>query len=108
MAAVLANKQTVETQISSVLAGTAASAEASLAEAQVELDKTTVHAGVDGTLEQFTLRKGDVVNPHDAAGRRADSRQGRQTGLSLPASTRSRRRLCALAWWRRLPAYRSR
>lgn len=40
-----------------------ASAEATLAEAQVELDKTVVRAGVDGILEQFTLRKGDVVNP---------------------------------------------
>jgi hypothetical protein len=38
-------------------------AEAALAEAQVELSKTVVHAGVNGTLEQFTLRKGDIVNP---------------------------------------------
>jgi multidrug resistance efflux pump len=29
----------------------------------VELDKAVVRAGVDGTLEQFTLRKGDIVNP---------------------------------------------
>ena len=40
-----------------------ASAEAELAEAQVELDKTVVYAGVDGTVEQFALRKGDIVNP---------------------------------------------
>jgi len=59
----IANKQTIETQISSVLPAQNASAEAQLAEAQVELDKTTVRAGIDGTLEQFILRKGDIVNP---------------------------------------------
>lgn len=59
----LANKQSVETQISSALPAQKASAEAALAQAQVELDKTVVYAGVDGTLEQFTLRRGDIVNP---------------------------------------------
>jgi multidrug resistance efflux pump len=39
-----------------------ASAEAALAQAQVELDKTIVRAGVAGTVQQFTLRRGDVVN----------------------------------------------
>ena len=63
LAAVKAAKQTTETQISSVLPAQKASAEASLALAQTELDKMTVYAGVDGTLEQFTLRKGDIVNP---------------------------------------------
>jgi multidrug resistance efflux pump len=58
-----ANKGTTETQISSVLPAQKASAEAELAQAQVELNKTTVRAGIAGTLEQFTLRKGDVVNP---------------------------------------------
>lgn len=59
----IANKQTIETQISSILPAQKASAEAQLAQAQVELDKMTVRAGIDGTLEQFTLRKGDIVNP---------------------------------------------
>ena len=63
VSAVLASKQSVEAQISSVLPAQQATAEATLAEAQVELDKTIVYAGVDGTLEQFTLRKGDIVNP---------------------------------------------
>jgi multidrug resistance efflux pump len=63
VSAVLAGKQSVEAQISSVLPAQKATAEAALAQAQVELDKTVVHAGVDGTLEQFTLRKGDIVNP---------------------------------------------
>ena len=46
-----------------------ASAEAALAQAQVELDKTLVRAGVAGTVQQFALRPGDVVNPMHAAGR---------------------------------------
>jgi len=36
---------------------------AKLAEAQVDLNKTTIRAGVAGRVEQFTLRVGDVVNP---------------------------------------------
>jgi multidrug resistance efflux pump len=59
----LASKHSVETQISSVLPAQKASAEAALAQAQVELDKMVVYAGVAGTVEQFTLRKGDIVNP---------------------------------------------
>ena len=57
------SKQAIETQIASLLPAQRASAEAELAEAQVELDKTVVYAGVDGTVEQFALRKGDIVNP---------------------------------------------
>jgi multidrug resistance efflux pump len=63
VSAALASKQTVEAKISSLLPAQKASAEAALAQAQVELDKTVVRAGIDGTLEQFTLRKGDIVNP---------------------------------------------
>lgn len=63
VAATIASKQSVEAQITSLLPAQKASAQAALAEAQVELDKTVVRAGVDGRLEQFTLRKGDVVNP---------------------------------------------
>ncbi|MBL8895551.1 MAG: HlyD family secretion protein [Rhizobiales bacterium] len=58
-----ANKKSVETQISTTLPAQKASAEAQVAEAQVQLDKTVVYASVDGTLEQFALRKGDIVNP---------------------------------------------
>lgn len=32
-------------------------------QAEVDLAKTTIYAGVDGRLEQFTLRPGDLVNP---------------------------------------------
>jgi multidrug resistance efflux pump len=63
VAVAVASRQSVEAQISSLLPAQKASAEAALAQAQVELDKMVVRAGVDGTLEQFTLRKGDIVNP---------------------------------------------
>ena len=61
--AALANKATQQTRIASALPAQKASAEAALAQAQVELDKTLVKAGVDGMVQQFTLRPGDVVNP---------------------------------------------
>jgi multidrug resistance efflux pump len=56
-------KQTVEERINTLIPAEKASAEAALAQAQVELDKTVVRAGVDGRVEQFTLRVGDIVNP---------------------------------------------
>jgi multidrug resistance efflux pump len=50
-------------RVTELLPAEKASAQAALAEAQADLDKTTVRAGVDGRVEQFTLRPGDVVNP---------------------------------------------
>lgn len=61
--AAFANKKSTEVQISSTLPAQRASAEAALAEAEVLLSKTVVYAGVDGTVEQFALRRGDIVNP---------------------------------------------
>ncbi|WP_353646547.1 biotin/lipoyl-binding protein [Mesorhizobium sp. WSM2239] len=61
--AALANKQALQTKIASLLPAQKASAEGALAQAQVEIDKTLVRAGVTGTVQQFTLRPGDVVNP---------------------------------------------
>jgi multidrug resistance efflux pump len=61
--AALANKETLRTRISILLPAQRASTEAALAQAQVALDKTMVRAGVAGTVQQFTLRPGDVVNP---------------------------------------------
>jgi multidrug resistance efflux pump len=58
-----ASKQSATTRITALLPAEKASAEAAMAEAQVDLDKTTVRAGIDGRVEQFTLRRGDVVNP---------------------------------------------
>lgn len=52
-----------QVRISTVLPAERASAEAQLAQAQVDLDKMTVRAGVNGRVEQFFLRVGDVVNP---------------------------------------------
>ena len=60
--AALAQKQTLEAKINDLLPAQTASAEAALAQAQVELNKTLVRAGVAGTVQQFTLRPGDVVN----------------------------------------------
>jgi multidrug resistance efflux pump len=57
-----ASKQSTTTRLTAVLPAERASAEAALAEAQVDLDKTTIRAGVDGRVEQFSLRVGDVVN----------------------------------------------
>ena len=58
-----ASKQSAMTRVSALLPAEKASAEAALAEAQVDLDKTIIRAGVDVRVEQFALRPGDVVNP---------------------------------------------
>ncbi len=59
----LAAKAAQEVRISVLLPAERASAEAALAQAQVELDKTVVRAGVSGHVEQFALQVGDIVNP---------------------------------------------
>jgi multidrug resistance efflux pump len=61
--AATAAKQSAEIRLSTVLPAAKASAEAALDQAQVEYDKTIVRAGVDGRVEQFALRPGDIVNP---------------------------------------------
>lgn len=63
LAAVVAAKETAQARITTLLPAEKASAEAALAQAQTDLDKTIVRAGVNGRIEQFTLRVGDVVNP---------------------------------------------
>jgi multidrug resistance efflux pump len=63
VAAASASKDAANLKVSIVLPAEKASAEAALAQAQVDLDKTVVRAGVTGRLEQFTLRVGDIVNP---------------------------------------------
>ncbi len=63
LAAATANKQTLETKITTLLPAQKASSEASATQAEVELKKTVVKAGVSGTVQQFTLRAGEVVNP---------------------------------------------
>jgi multidrug resistance efflux pump len=58
-----AAKQSATIRVTALLPAEKASAQAALAEAQVDLDKTYIRAGVDGRVEQFALRAGDVVNP---------------------------------------------
>jgi multidrug resistance efflux pump len=78
--AATASRQSAMTRLSALLPAEKASAEAALAEAQVDLDKTFIRAGIDGRVEQFGLRPGDIVNPMirsagvlipEGAGRRA-------------------------------------
>ena len=78
--AATATKQSTMTRVAALLPAEKASAEAALAEAQVDLDKTTIRAGLDGRVEQFTLRPGDVVNPMiRSAGILIPDGAGRQT-----------------------------
>jgi len=80
VAAVTAAKQVSEERVSSQLPAQKASAEAALAQAEVDVQKTVVRAGVSGRVEQFALRVGDIVTPimrpagiliPDGAGRRS-------------------------------------
>jgi len=61
--AATASKQSALTRVTALIPAEKASAEAALAEAQVDLDKTFIRAGVNGRVEQFLLRPGDIVNP---------------------------------------------
>lgn len=63
LAATTASQAAAQTKISTLLPAERASAEAALAQAEVELSKTVVRAGFNGHIEQFTLRPGDIVNP---------------------------------------------
>lgn len=63
LAAARAAKEAAVTRVSTLLPAQKQSAEASLQQAQVELDKMVIRAGVDGRVEQFTMRKGDYINP---------------------------------------------
>ena len=56
-------QQAAEARVSTVLPAEKASAEAALAQALVELEKTIIRAGVSGRVEQFFLRVGEIVNP---------------------------------------------
>jgi multidrug resistance efflux pump len=63
IAAATAAGQAAEARLASLLPAEKASAEAALAQAEVELGKTVIRAGVSGRVEQFVLRVGDLVNP---------------------------------------------
>ena len=79
----LANLTAVEVRIATQLPAQRASAEAALAEAEVALSKRVVYASVDGTVEQFSLRPGDIVNPFmRPAGLLIPMRAGREAILA--------------------------
>lgn len=61
--AAIASKNAVEAKISTLLPAQKSSAEAALKQANTEIDKLVIYAGVSGTVQQFTLRPGDYVNP---------------------------------------------
>jgi multidrug resistance efflux pump len=63
IAAATAAKQQAEERIAALLPAQKASAEATLAEAEVQIQMTVIRAGVNGRVEQFALRAGDMVNP---------------------------------------------
>ena len=91
IASATAAKQAAKERVSAVLPAQKASAEAALAQAQVELSKTVIRAGVSGQVEQFALRVGDIVNPiMRPAGILIPEGAGQQA--CKPASGRSKRR----------------
>lgn len=58
-----AQRDVVQSRIEDLLPAQRASAEAALAQAEVEIEQATVRAGIDGTVKQFFLKPGDIVNP---------------------------------------------
>jgi multidrug resistance efflux pump len=58
-----AAKSAAEARLLTLLPAQKATAEAALTQAQIELDKTVIRAGVTGRVEQFALHVGDIVNP---------------------------------------------
>jgi multidrug resistance efflux pump len=61
--AATANLGAVNAKIETLLPAQKASAEAALAQAEVNLAKTVVYAGTAGTIQQFALQVGDFVSP---------------------------------------------
>jgi multidrug resistance efflux pump len=61
--AATANKEAAQIKLSTLLPAERDSATAAENQAKVDLSRTIVHAGVNGRVEQFVLRVGDIVNP---------------------------------------------
>ena len=74
-----AAKQSASVRVTALLPAEKASAEAAQAEAQVDLDKTFIRAGVDGRVEQFLLATGRYRQSHHAVCGRPDPRRRRPT-----------------------------
>lgn len=62
LASAEAAQKAAQERLETLLPAQRASAAASLQQAEIEIEKSTVRAGVSGRLEQFALRKGDVVS----------------------------------------------
>ncbi len=63
LAAATAQKDVVQARITTQLPAARASAQAALEEAEARLAKMSVYAGITGTITQFVLKPGDIVNP---------------------------------------------
>jgi multidrug resistance efflux pump len=63
LAAAEASKAAVEEHINVLIPAQKASAQAALKQAETELAKTVITAGVSGRVEQFGLQVGDYINP---------------------------------------------
>ena len=63
LASARATQNAAEIKVNTLLPAQKRSAEAALQQAQVDLSKATVYAGVSGSLQQFVLKVGDIVNP---------------------------------------------
>jgi multidrug resistance efflux pump len=63
LAAKIADKESVEAKINTLLPAQNESAIAALKEAEVSLSKMTVYASIPGTVTQFGLQPGDYINP---------------------------------------------
>ncbi|GAA0783846.1 HlyD family secretion protein [Roseibium denhamense] len=61
--AAIAQKELIETKINTALPARKQTAEARLQETLNRIEKMTIYAGVDGAVEQFSIRAGDVLNP---------------------------------------------
>jgi len=104
IAAANASKQGAEERVSTLIPAQKASAEAELDQAQVDLNRTVIRAGVTGRVEQFTLRIGDVVNPlMRPAGVLIPGGAGQ--GFCRPASIKFKPQLWKSERQPRLPSY---
>ncbi len=61
--AAIADKDVILARITTQLPAQKARAQAELSEAEAELAKKSVYAGVAGRVDQFLLKSGDIVNP---------------------------------------------
>lgn len=63
LAAATAARTAAQERLNTLLPAQKATAEAALRQAEIEIEKATVRAGVAGRVEQFTLRPGDYITP---------------------------------------------